>query len=107
LAVIDPFAKFGKEWPIYSFKSGVWKKKSIGGFIYGLLAGIVKVCLATFLVFHVDESLTSGVHWMTVFTVYLFGALASSVAEILSPKWDNVTIPTTALIVMGSLFLLL
>ena len=100
-ATIDPVAKLGKIGPIVRFTWGWMRKKSLGGLIYGFTAGLATLFVVATMIFGIGgELIPPDVSWWTALVVYGFGTLAGSLAELLTIKFDNITIPVSSLLVM-------
>ncbi len=93
----DPFAKFGKIWPIRRLYSG----KSWGGFIYGVIASMISCSIILYLDSTTYPILPANVSTAMAFFVYFAGALTASFFELIDDwKLDNFLIPATSSIAM-------
>ncbi|MFH1947203.1 MAG: hypothetical protein ABIJ23_03555 [Candidatus Magasanikbacteria bacterium] len=93
----DPFAKFGKIWPIRRLYSG----KSWGGFIYGVIASVVSCSVILYLDATSYPILPANVSTSMAFFVYFVGALTASFFELIDDwKLYNFLIPATSSIAM-------
>lgn len=105
LAVVDPFAKFGKVYPVYRFSNG----KSLGGMLFGGTAGAVALTgMVMYELRYQTGVIPSEVLKFEVIVPTLaVGVLTAVVAEFFGGKLDNLLIPLVAGLAMTGMLVVL
>lgn len=100
---VDPFAKLGKPWPIYRFKSRCVRGKSLGGALFGALFGATS---SAFIIYHqlYTPFLPSVLPAEHVLLIFLVGVISAAFAELFGRDWDNFFIPATSSLAMAAAY---
>ena len=102
-ATVDPCAKFGMYWPIKVIAWGPARGKSWGGFLSGLGAGLIATTLIVLLPREQFPLLPATVSPIFAYLILAIATVVASWAELISGKYDNLLIPTSAALTMSLL----
>jgi dolichol kinase len=105
LAVVDTFAKLGKQFPFYRFPN----EKSLGGMIFGGMAGaaVLAGMVAYELEYQTGIIPSEVLQFDVIVPTFVVGVLAAVIAEFFAGKRDNFFIPVVAAIVMTGVWAVL
>lgn len=101
--LIDPLAKLGKYWPIKVFNNGRAKGKSLGGLLFGFLAGLCSLVLVLWVNGSVPV-LPHNLSQLSAVWIFAAGLFSASLFELVGGKLDNFLIPAGSAAVMTALY---